>query len=72
MKAKVSNQQDFFPEVDPRKRPPSRPDPADYRDEDDGTDDEDCLSCGKLFEIHTTRDIIQCALNELRGENPKG
>jgi len=30
------------------------------------------LSCGKQLGVHTTRDIVQCALNELRGESPKG
>jgi len=54
----------FFPE------PPVRPEkfPEDYED----NLEEDCLSCGKQFGIHSTKDIVQCALNELRGENPKG
>ena len=34
--------------------------------------EEDCLSCGKQYGIHSTKDILQCAINELRGENPKG
>jgi len=48
---------DFEPEIDP-----------DYED----NLEEDCLSCGKQFGIHSTKDIVQCTLNELRGENPKG
>jgi len=65
----MSNQQDFFEDIDP-KRKPHRPEkfPEDYED----NLEEDCLSCGKQFGIHSTKDIVQCALNELRGENPKG
>jgi hypothetical protein len=49
----------FFP------NPPTRPDKfsEDYED----NLEEDCLSCGKQFGIHSTRDVIVCALNELRG-----
>ena len=49
----------FFP------NPPTRPDKfsEDYED----NLEEDCLSCGKQFGIHSTRDIVVCALNELRG-----
>jgi len=48
---------DFVPEIDP-----------DYED----NLEEDCLSCGNQLGCHTTRDLVRCALNELRGENPKG
>ena len=49
----------FFP------NPPTRPEKfsEDYEDHLE----EDCLSCGKQFGIHSTRDVIVCALNELRG-----
>ncbi len=58
------NSEPFFPE------PPVRPErfPEDYED----NLEEDCLSCGKQLGIHTTKEIVQCALNELRGETPKG
>ena len=64
----MSSQIDFFPEfpeIDPKKKP-DRPEqfPEDY----DDNLEEDCLSCGKQLGIHTTRDIVQCALNELRGD----
>lgn len=34
--------------------------------------EEDCLSCGKQYDIHSPRDIVQCKLNELRSEIQKG
>ena len=68
VKAKVSNSQDFFPDIDPKQKP-SRPEPSDY--EDDWTDEALCFSCGLRFDEHSTKDIVQCALNELRGESPK-
>ena len=60
----MSSQNDFFPEIDPKKKP-DKPEqfPENYEDDLE----EDCLSCGKQFEIHSTRDIVLCALNELRG-----
>jgi len=67
VKAKVSSPQDFFPDIDPKQKP-SRPEPADY---DDWTDESLCVSCGLRFDEHSTKDIVHCALNELRGENPK-
>jgi len=69
VKTKVSNQQDFFPEIDPTKKP-DRPErfPGDYEEDLE----EDCLSCGKQYGIHTTKEIVICALKELRGEPPKG
>ena len=65
----MSNQHDFFPEIDPEKKP-QKPEkiPEDYED----NLEEDCLSCGKQLGIHTTKEIVQCALNELRGETLKG
>ena len=58
------NPEPFFP------NPPTRPE----RIQEDYEDDleEDCLSCGKQLGVHTTKDIVQCALKELRGETPKG
>ncbi len=58
------NPEPFFP------NPPTRPE----RIQEDYEDDleEDCLSCGEQLGVHTTKDIVQCALKELRGENPKG
>jgi len=54
----------FFP------NPPVRPErsPEDYEDDLE----EDCPVCSEQLGVHTTRDIVQCALNELRGETPKG
>jgi len=63
----TSSPQDFFPDVDPKQKP-SRPEPIDY---DDWTDETLCFSCGLRFDEHSTKDIVQCALNELRGETPK-
>lgn len=62
-KIPLSSQNNFFPEIDPKKKP-NKPEqfPEDY---DDNL--EDCVSCGKRFEIHSTKDIVLCALNELRG-----
>ena len=59
----MSSQPDFFPE------PPERPEkvPEDY--EDDLEDD--CPICGEQFGIHTTRDIVECALREVRGGRSK-
>lgn len=67
VKVMTSSPQPFFPEPD---IPPTRPErfPEDYEDDLE----ENCFSCGKQFGIHSTKDIMQCALNELRGESPKG
>ena len=53
----------FFP------NPPVKPErfPEDYEDDLE----EDCLSCGKQFGEHTTRDIVECALREVRGGRSK-
>jgi len=58
----MSNPQNFFPE------PPERPEriPEDYDDLED-----DCPTCGEQFGIHTTRDIVECALREVRGGRSK-
>ena len=58
----------FFPnpleEFEPKK--------PDFEPETDPDYEEDCMSCGISFQNHTTRDIVLCALNELRGAHPKG
>ena len=53
------NPEPFFPE------PPARPEkfPEDYEDNLEN----DCSSCGEQLGNHTSRDLVQCALNELRG-----
>ena len=63
------NQDSFFENVDPKKKP-DRPESIaeDYED----YLEEDCLYCGKQFGIHTTRDIVLCAINQLKGGIPKG
>ncbi len=52
----------FFPDFPEH---PTRPEkfPEDYED----NLEEDCSSCGLQLGIHSTRDLIQCALKELRG-----
>jgi len=49
----------FFP------NPPKRPEkfPEDYEE----NLEEDCSSCGLQLGVHSTREIVLCALNELRG-----
>jgi len=58
------DQEPFFP------NPPVRPEkfPEDYED----NLEEDCPVCSEQLGVHTTKDIVQCALKSLRGENPKG
>ena len=60
----MSNQQDFFEEINPKKKP-DKPEqfPEDYED----NLEDNCSSCGEQLGIHSTKDIILCALNELRG-----
>ncbi len=64
----TSNQQDFFEDIDPKKKP-DRPEqfPEDYED----NLEDDCLSCGKQYGVHSTRDIVECALREVRGGRSK-
>ena len=59
----MSNPQDFFQDdpFDSPKRP-------ERFSEDYDENLEDCISCGKQYGVHTNRDLIQCALNELRGD----
>lgn len=53
------NPEPFFPE------PPVRPEkfPEDYEE----SLENNCSSCGEQIGIHSTRDLVSCALNELRG-----
>ena len=47
-------------------RPPKFP--LDNKIEDDWTDNGICSSCDKPFSEHNDRQIVACALKELRGE----
>ncbi len=53
----------FFP------NPPVRPErfPEDYED----NLEDDCPVCGNQLGVHTTKDIIFCALKEVRGGRSK-
>ena len=62
---KMSNQNDFFQNIDPEKKPDK---PEQFLEDYDDNLEGDCSSCGKQFGIHSTREIVQCALNEIRGE----
>ncbi len=42
--------------------------PFDNKIEDDWTINEICPSCNKQFSEHSDREIVKCALAELRGE----
>jgi len=44
--------------------------PFDGKVGNDWTDDETCPSCNTPFSEHSDRQIIRCALAELRGEKP--
>ena len=57
----MSSQYDFFPEIDPTK-PAQKPEriPDDY-------DDFDCPVCGSQIVMHTTKSLVECALNEVQG-----
>ena len=59
VKMKMSSPEPFLP------NPPDRPEifPEDYED----NLEENCSSCGEQLGIHSTRDLVSCALNELRG-----
>ena len=67
MKTKMSSQTDFFPDVNPKHRPtrPERP----INDYDDYEEDYKCPVCFKLLSEHGHKQIVICALNEIkRGE----
>jgi len=64
----TSNQQDFFEDIDPKKKP-DRPEqfPEDFED----NLEDDCPVCSEQLGVHTTRDIVECALREVRGGRSK-
>jgi len=55
---------DFLPN-DPL-RPPEKPEyfPEDY----DDNLEEDCPNCGNQLGVHSTKEIVICALREIRGD----
>ena len=63
------SQDSFFDDIDPKKKP-QRPEPI-WEDYEEDLE-EDCPVCNLQFGVHTTRDIVLCALNEIRGDHPKG
>lgn len=67
VKAKVSNRPIIF-RASNDLGPPKFP--FDSKVGDDWTDDKICPSCNKPFSEHSDRQIIRCALAELRGEKP--
>jgi len=66
----MSNQQDFFPNIDPKK--PQKPErmPRDNEEDYEEPDEWYCTSCGEHIGSHTTKEIVECALNELHGVTP--
>jgi len=55
----MSSSDDFFPNVDP-KRKPDRPEPID----DDWTEEEyseKCSNCGQIYAYHTPNQALFCA-----------
>ncbi|MBS3925753.1 MAG: hypothetical protein KGZ34_03565 [Nitrosarchaeum sp.] len=60
-----SNQNSFFENIDPKKKPQR---PEQFLEDYDDSIDEDCSSCGNHIRVHTTRELVACALNELRGD----
>ena len=64
MKAKVSSP-DFFPDpLDDYKPKPNFP--FDFDNEDDWTDDKLCPVCKIRLDEHSTKQIVECALIEIR------
>ena len=63
MKAKVSNQTKFFRSEDnPRPKFPFDDDPIDEPEADCA-----CTVCKMMMSNHSMRELVSCALNELRG-----
>jgi len=60
----MSPNQPFFPDIDPKK--PSRPERP-LNDYDDYEEDYSCPVCSLLISEHKTNQIVECALNEIRG-----
>lgn len=57
-------QGDFVPNIDPKKKP-QRPEPnfPDYEDDLE----EDCPVCNNRLDEHSTKQIVEFALREVRG-----
>ncbi len=67
---KMSSSDDFFPNIDP-KRKPDKPEPI----EDDWTIedyDEKCSNCGQIYAYHTSNQAIFCAKSVIRNSITKG
>lgn len=64
----MSSQIDFFENIDPKKKPEK---PEQFPEDFEENLEEDCSSCGLQLGVHTTKDIVQCALNELKGDTKK-
>jgi hypothetical protein len=60
----TSNQEPFFPDIDPRRRP-SKPERPLY--DDSFEEDYSCPTCAILISDHSTKQIVECALAEVRG-----
>ena len=65
MKTKVSNHPHIFRASDVSRLPKF---PFDNKVEDDWADYEICPSCNIRFSDHSPRQIVKCAIAELRGE----
>jgi len=62
------NQDSFFEDIDPKKKP-QRPEQI-WEDYEDKLE-EDCPSCGIQLGVHTDNELVVCALNELKGDIKK-
>ena len=63
MKAKVSNRTKFFGSEDnPKPKFPFDDDPIENPDADEA-----CAICKMMISNHSVRELVSCALNELRG-----
>ena len=61
----TSSQPKIFRASDnPRPKFPFDDDPIDVPEED-----YKCVVCGNMMSEHSTREIVRCALNEVRGES---
>ena len=60
----MSNQDSFFDDIDPKKKP-QKPEPI-WEDYEDDLE-ENCPVCSNHTAVHTIRELVVCALNEVRG-----
>lgn len=65
----MSSQKDFFENIDPKNKLDK---PEKFPEDYENNLEENCLSCGAQSGLHTIKQLVHCALNELRGETPKG